>query len=167
MKKILVLSDSHGRSGKVKKMIAENLDLDGIIYLGDGERDLETGLSANGFAKNDTETCERDGHNIFLYQVRGNCDRESIEAVTLIREIAGIKFYITHGFEQGVKFGLEKLSYCAEEADCRVALFGHTHGMHLSELGGVTLFNPGSAANGNYGMIIVDEGNLSFKHCSL
>lgn len=163
MVKILVLSDSHGRSGKVKKMIAENPDLNGIIYLGDGERDLEIALAANGFARSAGEICEREGRSIFLYQVRGNCDRESNQAVTLIREIEGIHFYITHGYEQGVKFGLEKLSYYAEEAGCKVALFGHTHGMHLSELGGVTLFNPGSAANGNYGVIAIEDGKLSFE----
>ena len=85
----------------------------------------------------------------------------------MVRDIDGVSFYITHGFEQGVKFGLEKLSYCAEEAGCKSALFGHTHGMHLSKLGGITLFNPGSAANGNYGVITIDDGTLSFEHRSL
>ncbi len=164
MTKILVLSDSHGRSGKVKQMIAEKGDANGIIYLGDGETDLESALSANGFVRNADETCSGETRDIFLYQVRGNCDRTSSEAVTLIREIAGKQFYITHGFEQGVKFGLEMLAAYAKDAGCSIALFGHTHGQHCSEKNGVTLFNPGSAANGSYGVITIDGDRVQFHH---
>lgn len=167
MTKILVLSDSHGRSGKVKQMIAAHKDADGIIYLGDGEKDLESALAANGFVSGAGETFKSEEREIFLYQVRGNCDRLSTEEVTLIREIAGIQFYITHGFEQRVKFGLEKLAAFAKEAGCSIALFGHTHGVHHSELNGVTLFNPGSAANGSYGVITIDGEAVRFRHCNL
>ena len=149
--KLLVMSDSHGRAGKVKKMIAANADADAIIYLGDGEKDLEAALAVSEFKR-------------LVYQVRGNCDRESKEAVTLIQEFDGVLFYITHGYEQSVKYGLDKLSLFAEEQHCSVALFGHTHGEHYSELGGVKLFNPGSAANGSYGVITVAGGNVKFEH---
>ena len=161
------MSDSHGRSGKVKQMIAAHRDADGIIYLGDGEKDLESALAANGFVKRADETCKGGDHEIFLYQVCGNCDRLSTEEVTLIREIAGIHFYITHGFEQRVKFGLEKLATLAKETGCSIALFGHTHGAHHSEHNGVTLFNPGSAANGSYGVITIDGEDVRFRHGTL
>lgn len=203
--KIVVISDSHGRSGKVKKILADHVDLDGIIYLGDGERDLETALAANGYLKQGDESCVKKGSSgnasakvnssesdeetdrkiaegndcekskenssnstgdrkIFLYQVRGNCDRESREAVTLLRKISGVSFYITHGYEQGVKFGLEKLAAFAKEEGCSVALYGHTHGARLTEIDGVTLFNPGSAANGSYGIIKIENGTAEFAH---
>ena len=149
--KFLVMSDSHGRAGKVKKMIAAHKDADAIIYLGDGERDLEAAIAVSEFKRP-------------VYQVRGNCDRESKEAVTLIQEFEGVRFYITHGYEQGVKYSLDKLSLFAEEKNCSVALFGHTHGEHYSELGGVKLFNPGSAGNGSYGVITVENGNVKFEH---
>ena len=42
--KILILSDSHGRIGKLKNIIISNLS-DVIIYLGDGEKDLEAVLT--------------------------------------------------------------------------------------------------------------------------
>ena len=140
--KLLVFSDSHGRKGKVKKILEAHKNADGIIFLGDGEKDLET-LPL--------------GDESVLYQVRGNCDRESREAVTLIKEIAGVRFYITHGYEQGVKYGLGKLAAFAKKENCRAALFGHTHRVHLSEEDCVFLFNPGSAANGDYGIILIDE----------
>ena len=149
--KLLILSDSHGRSGKVKKIIAENGDADGVIYLGDGEKDLEGKLP----------------ETLPVYQVRGNCDRESKAAVTLVEEIGGVRFYITHGYEQGVKYGLDRLAYAAEEQNCKVALFGHTHGAHYSESAGVELFNPGSAANGSYGVITIEAGKAEFAHCTL
>lgn len=151
MKKFLVLSDSHGRSGKVKKILAAHRDADGIIYLGDGEKDLAAALAAE----------ERKWP---VYQVRGNCDRESSQAVTLLEEIDDVRFYITHGYEQGVKYGLERLAGLAKEEGCAAALFGHTHGAHLSEMNGVTLFNPGSAANGSYGVIQIEKGKADFQH---
>lgn len=155
------MSDSHGRSGKVKKIMAAHQDADCIIYLGDGEKDFAAALA------DDLQQGAGAKNNLTVLQVRGNCDRESSEAVTLIREIGGIHFYITHGYEQGVKYGLEKLAAYAKEEGCSVALFGHTHGMHLSDADGVTLFNPGSAANGNYGVITIQGDGIQFAHMEL
>lgn len=150
--KILVFSDSHGRKGKVKKILESHKDPDAVIFLGDGEADLELLNLSEDTA---------------LYQVRGNCDRVSRAAVTLVEEIAGVRFYITHGYEQGVKYGLGKFAALAKEEGCRAALFGHTHRVHLSEEDGVFLFNPGSAANGDYGMILIDGETLDFVPLSL
>ncbi len=167
------MSDSHGRSGKVKKMIEANKDADGIIYLGDGEKDLESanrtvaGKRKSGELSPADYELARATEPAFLYQVRGNCDRDSKEVVTLIKEIEGVQFYITHGYEQGVKYGLEKLAAFAKEEGCQVALFGHTHGMHYSIIDGVELFNPGSAANGNYGVITIKSGKAKFEHKEL
>lgn len=72
-----------------------------------------------------------------------------------------------HGFEQRVKFGLDRLAALAGEAGCSIALFGHTHGAHCSEMNGVTLFNPGSAANGSYGVITIDGSSVQFHHHTL
>ena len=152
--KILVLSDSHGRGGKLKNIISANADADAIIYLGDGEADLE---KVKGFIAPETA----------IYRVMGNCDRESSQKVVLIRNIGGINFYITHGFEQGVKYGTQKIAALAYNEGCRAALFGHTHRQHLSEFNEVVLFNPGAAANGEYGLIHIDCGRAYYEHRSL
>ena len=136
----------------MKKILEAQKDADGIIFLGDGEKDLAALPPENA-------AC--------LYQVRGNCDRESSEAAVLIKEIAGVRFCITHGNEQGVKYGLAKLAAFAKEKGCNAALFGHTHRAHLSKEDGVFLFNPGSAADGNYGVILKDGENLDFVHLTV
>ena len=159
--KLLVLSDSHGRTGKLKNIIMDNSEADAIIFLGDGEDDFDDATMACGMSK--YATVQR----AVILQVRGNCDRMSMEQVTILHEFAGIKFYITHGFEQGVKYGLEEITTNAYYSECKVALFGHTHRQHLSENDGITLFNPGAVANGEYGLINIADGKTTFEHKSL
>ena len=43
--KILVISDSHGASEYIVEAISRNKDADAIVFLGDGERDLEEALA--------------------------------------------------------------------------------------------------------------------------
>lgn len=154
--KILVMSDSHGRIGRLKDIISDNKDARSIIFLGDGEREFD--LAA-------TEMNLREHAQVV--QVCGNCDRMSQEEVTVVREIEGVKFYITHGYEQNVKYGLEKLYYAACEAGCKVALFGHTHRQHLSEEDDIAFFNPGSVENGEYGIIKIEGKEIAFEHKSI
>ena len=156
--KLLIVSDSHGRVDRLKNIIEENKDANAIIFLGDGERDFEESTAACGLSPYATEP------ETILVQVCGNCDMFSSEPVTIVREFSGIKFYITHGFEQGVKYGLEKLATKASYSEARVALFGHTHLKHLSEKLGVTLFNPGTVAYGEYGIILINNGEMQFEH---
>lgn len=51
---------------------------------------------------------------------------------------------LAHGHSLGVKSGLTRLLYKAEEAGCRAALFGHTHRPYSGQAGGIYLLNPGS-----------------------
>lgn len=159
--KYLVFSDSHGRKNKVKKLLERHSDADGVIFLGDGEQDLSAAL-AESREPGDTEP-----EGITVYRVRGNCDRGSDETVTLVEEIGGKKFYLTHGFEQGVKYGLSKLRAYAKAEGCSIALFGHTHRAHLSEEDGVILFNPGSLANGDYGIILLNGEEFHAVHLKI
>ena len=59
------------------------------------------------------------------------------------------------------KSGLETLAARAKELACDVALYGHTHTPLISEVGGVTLVNPGSlrfdvGAGGSYAYLVVN-----------
>ena len=156
--KILILSDSHGRVGKLKNIIISNLS-DVIIYLGDGEKDLEAVLTDLHI-----DIC---GDDPKVMQVKGNCDRDSFEEVTLIRLINGVRFYITHGYEQGVKYGTDKIAERAALENCRVVLFGHTHRPLKEKKNGLLLFNPGSVANGEYGIITVSDDRIAAVNKSL
>ena len=149
--KILILSDSHGRVGKLKSIILSNI-ADVIIYLGDGEKDLEAVLTDLHI-----DIC---GEDPKILQVKGNCDRDSYEEVTLIRPIQGVRFYITHGYEQGVKYGTDKIAEKAALENCRIVLFGHTHRPLKEKKNGMLLFNPGSVANGEYGVITISDDRI-------
>ncbi|MBO4834686.1 MAG: YfcE family phosphodiesterase [Lachnospiraceae bacterium] len=156
--KILVLSDSHGRVGKLKKIITEN-KADIILFLGDGEFDFEGVLAE----------LEIDpfGDDPQIFQVRGNCDHASTEAVSVILTVDGLRFYVTHGFDQGVKYGLDKITERAALENCQAALFGHTHRVCKGKKNNILLFNPGSVANGDYGVLIVDNGKVTAKNATL
>jgi len=155
--KLLVLSDSHGRSGRLSDIIGMHRDAAYIIFLGDGERDLDVALAENGIDPYDTH-----GRTTVL-QVCGNCDVFSQEPVTITEEIEDHRIMITHGFRENVKYGLSILASDAAARNCDIALFGHTHRQHLSESGGVTLFNPGSVRSGEYGIVIFEDGESRFE----
>ncbi len=155
--KILVVSDSHGNSDRLSDIIREHRETDYIVFLGDGERDLEVALAENNIDPYD-RSCP-----IKVLQVCGNCDYFSNEPVNIIEEIEGHRFLITHGFRENVKYGLSLLARDAYERKCDIALFGHTHRPHYSEESGVILFNPGSVRSRSYGIINIADGECSFE----
>lgn len=158
--KILVISDSHGHVNTVFDIIYENADADVIIHLGDGVGDADE-------AAREVAGC-RSLNVKRIIKVRGNCDMFSDEAVTLYENIGGKRFYITHGFRQGVKSAAGIDGMCAEAAKAGLdaALFGHTHKPYFEENCGIYAFNPGAAQRGLYGVIIIDDktGNMTFEH---
>ncbi|WP_022820094.1 YfcE family phosphodiesterase [Fusobacterium russii] len=149
MKKILVLSDSHGQFEKILK-IYEKEKPDILIYVGDGIGDIEE-LS-------------------YIYQgefyiVNGNCDFfEKNYGVSKIIEIENFRFLITHGHVYRVKSGLEKLKEEAKKLEVQVAVFGHTHKELLEKFDDFYLFNPGASQDGKYGLIFIENSNINFYH---
>lgn len=129
---IAVVSDTHREEyimDKVKKMISH---ADVLIHLGDNIDDLDY---------------IKQGFEGPTYGVKGNCDYSGRGFEDeLVIELDGVKFLITHGHNYSVKYGLTNLSYRAEEVNADVALFGHTHTACIEDIGGITLFNPGSAS---------------------
>ena len=154
--RILVISDSHGAEEKFIKAIDANPSAEAIVFLGDGERDLEYAMAHFGIFPYGDKIKD-------VYQVRGNCDFYSRSSDSVIAEIKDTRLFITHGYDQKVKHGLERLAFEAAKKDCVIALFGHTHTRHLSSIGGVTLFNPGSLRSGSYGIIKIKKDKIDFK----
>lgn len=149
--KILVMSDSHGKYEYVYSIVAENMDADVIIHLGDGPNDL---------VNTQLPTAE-------IFKVRGNCDFNFTLSTQLIEALGGYKFSITHGHEFGVKQGLEAYLSNAKLNNCDVALYGHTHIPFYEERDGVHIFNPGAVRNGSYGIINISEAGMEFMHCEM
>ncbi len=143
MRKILVLSDSHGRFEKFLKAY-EIEEPDIVVFCGDGARDIEDFL----YLYDDIEH----------YEVRGNCDFFSSLKDDCVFFIEDYKFFLTHGHFYNVKRSLENIKKILKETDINVILYGHTHRQHKEIVGeNKIIFNPGSIKDGDYGVIIIDE----------
>ena len=131
---IAVFSDTHGNTARMARA-AEALRPDALVHLGDYERDA----AALRRALPDTP----------LYQVCGNCDVAPTSPDRLIADFGAVRALLVHGHQYGVDRGrLDSLIYAAQEAQCRLVLFGHTHERENLEIGGVRAVNPGSAGMG-------------------
>ena len=149
--KIVIISDSHGNSEILEKIFSAEKGIDAVIHLGDGAKDL-MGLHAHtGY--------------IPVCSIKGNNDFYCNDAVPkLITYFDNVKLYACHGHLLDVKFSLTKLYYTALEQECSLALFGHTHIPHKEEHEGVTLFNPGCAYKGYYGILTTRGSSFEIVH---
>jgi putative phosphoesterase len=158
--KCLVLSDSHGDSYSIGRILNMHPDAEVLFFLGDGLSDLEH------FIRN---------KKIAFLAVRGNCDRDFVLGDILVKKtdsinIEGRRIVFTHGDLYGVKYGLDGAIRLAEECFADVVLFGHTHEplekyIPLDE-GGIYLFNPGSVSGykPSYGIMNITEKGILFSH---
>ena len=142
MKTILIISDSHGHREQIE-WLKMNIKYDYLFFLGDGIRDLEN-------YQEDDKICA----------VSGNCDLFSSEAEQKIVIVENVKFLITHGHQYKVKWGIGALVNEGRRTNSKVVCYGHTHLKYCENVDGVLYLNPGALANGNYGIIEVDNGNI-------
>ena len=152
MTKLLVLSDSHGGRDAIERILkAESKNIDALIFLGDGLRDLELALTKYP--------------RLRAYSVAGNCDYGALEPTDGLAAFDGVVIFYTHGHMYGVKYDLDTLADAAAARGADVALFGHTHRRELVRGVGTaaTVFNPGSLRDGgSYGVITIENGECSF-----
>ncbi len=144
--KILVFSDSHSDTRKMKEAIDMHAaNCQAVIFLGDGLKDIAYLMDKYP--------------NIPLFAVKGNCDffaKDAEEERLLCFE--NFKMLITHGHLYGVKGGYGNLIYRARELDVDAVFFGHTHvpldNIVEIEDKRVHLFNPGSIGHeGSFGVV--------------
>ena len=127
--RIVVMSDSHGRADRVKKVIEEQPEAELFIFLGDGTRDFHTAM--HGVPKEDWCVC-------------GICDFGSNDDYNLVSYVRDIKFYCTHGHQWNVKYNPTELIEQAKQKEVRVLLYGHTHQAFCEYQDGLYIMNPGS-----------------------
>ena len=165
--RFLIFSDSHGHPECINEALARAGHFDGVIFLGDGLRDLPY--------------CDIPPEK--LYSVKGNCDlfyfgeEGSPEQRLLILE--NKRIFITHGHRYGVKSSLDSLIYAATERDADIVLFGHTHEMlerrltpdkYPSLSKPLYVFNPGaiSGYKSSFGCLdITLRGEIMLSHGEL
>ena len=127
--KILVVSDSHGFEGNLRKVIERVEPIDMLIHLGD----FESGEDRIKKMVN----CE-------VHMVPGNNDYAPHLDRDKVVNIAGHRIFLTHGHKYGVYYGLYGLYDKAKENNCDVVLYGHTHIPKINYMDDITFVNPGS-----------------------
>lgn len=147
--RIIVLSDWHGDVFSLSCALEAHPTATVAVFLGDGSRDLEAVASL----------CE----NKRLIAVRGNCDFACDLPYNQTVELAGKRIYCTHGHLENVKMGNYKLRKVASWKKADLALYGHTHKAYVGYKNGLYLFNPGSAAEGSYGIVDITRAGIVCK----
>lgn len=146
MKKILVISDSHGDYYKMQDIINERYDVDYRFHLGD--------YAIPDYLMSD-----------FL-AVKGNQDVHSSFPSFKDVEIEGFKIHLEHGNNYRLAFELENY---LKEIGCDIFLFGHTHQKMVRKINNTILLNPGSLTRprdgdkGSY-LIITLEKDKEIKY---
>ena len=146
MMRIAVFADSHGHGGRVRRALKQIEPVHHVFHAGDGPGDVPPGIPCT--------------------VVRGNCDfRRELpleEEITL----GGKKFFLAHGHQYGVKYGLERIYFRGLEAGADCVIFGHTHQPGIWPMGEITLLNPGSIGNPpclkqpSFLLLTIDDGRV-------
>jgi putative phosphoesterase len=151
MKKLIVISDSHGNAKEVSALLPLVVENDYLIHLGDGVGDIRE---------------LRDAYPDKVYFCAGNCDFYAQYPAEGILEADGARIFYCHGHKYGVKQELLTLALTAKERGCDIALYGHTHEAKITELEGVTLINPGTlryavGKGGSYCYLVIHKGKAT------
>lgn len=150
--KILVLSDSHAALSFMRMSI-DTVKPDAIVHLGD-------------YFEDGTAMAEEYSY-IRFYQVPGNCDRFRClpwQAEAISCQIDGVKMYMTHGHNHGVKSGTGRLLADARKSGAQIVLYGHTHCPECrQEEDGLWILNPGTCGTygGSVGLIVTENNKIS------
>ncbi len=133
----------------MQKVIEQQESAENIIFCGDGQDDIE--LIMKKYPKKK------------FYCVSGNCDFYSKFEKNLYFELAGRKFFITHGDMYYVKSGYDKIVKAAKGKELDIVVFGHTHKEDKFYINGTHFLNPGSCwgHNSTFATIDIDENNGS------
>lgn len=139
MIKILVVSDTHGRTTNLDKVLSQEKPIDYLFHLGD--------------VGNDVDYIERAAECPCCF-VAGNNDYFSSLPKERVVKLAGKVIYMAHGHNQYVNFHKRLLIKAAKDVGATIAMYGHTHvPLILTEedyqediklYPGIDLVNPGS-----------------------
>ena len=150
----IVVSDSHGGRLELRYMLEELWPsvgpVDAYVHCGDGANDL---ISLTSLILQRDPKCR-------LFCVSGNCDFARSLQETLEFELGGVKVFLCHGHQYGVKNGLAWLDSTTRNRGCSVALYGHTHEPHM-EMRQSLLLNPGSVMQGRSLILEAENGKMT------
>jgi uncharacterized protein len=125
MKKILVVSDSHGSNKLLASIRQIHSNVDYAFCLGDTYLDIDD-PQLNGYIS-----------------VQGNNDFNDMPFVEIC-SFEDARIYLTHGHLQYVGYDQHALPIEAIKNDCNIALYGHTHSLAFDTIDGIPCICPGS-----------------------
>lgn len=129
--RIGVVSDTHGNAAAVKRALMALPDAEAWIHLGDYASD-SAALAQSG---------------VPVYAVQGNCDRYAGAGAAKTEQIVafeGVRVLAMHGHRYYVERDSNALCYRAQELNCQIVLYGHTHISEIEAWGSLLIVNPGS-----------------------
>ena len=127
--KILIVSDTHGKTEYLESVLEKEKPLDRLIHLGDIEGDEDY---IPVIAECPVEIVA--GNNDFFSDLPGEC----------VIQIGRYKALLTHGHYYYVNAGIRHIKGEAIDRKVDIAMYGHTHRPMLTQEDGVTVLNPGS-----------------------
>ncbi|HIX76590.1 MAG TPA: metallophosphoesterase [Candidatus Fusicatenibacter merdavium] len=127
--KILVVSDTHGHTKNLEKVLKKVGEIDVLIHCGD----LEGG-----------EDYIRALVDVPCYMVAGNNDWFSDLQREIEITVDDYRIWITHGNNYGASLGPAHLLEEASSRNVDVVMYGHTHKPLIEYKDNITIVNPGS-----------------------
>ncbi len=153
--KILVLSDSHAGLSFMRLAISR-VKPDAVIHLGDFYEDAQA--------------MQEENPQVVFHMVPGNCDRYRLMRPApeqLCYDVCGVRIFMTHGHNHGVKLTLGKLLGDARSMGAKAALFGHTHCAYCAKNEGVWVLNPGSCGSFGGSVGLMEVENKEILNCRI
>ena len=152
MKRIGIISDTHGYLDTI------DLVLDATV-----DRDIDMWLHAGDYG--DDARYMQTRTNVPVYAVRGNNDRvQPLEPKEQLIPLEDTYIYMTHGHEVSYCKRAQELIHIGNAMGARLIVCGHSH-VHDEKLLGDTLFvNPGSIAlprdgsGGTFAIVTYEDG---------
>ncbi|MDP4153212.1 MAG: YfcE family phosphodiesterase [Bacillota bacterium] len=130
--KVIVFSDSHGRTDEMCRVLEREREAAMFIHLGDCTRDAQ-------FVSSMFPTLP-------ARIVSGNNDYNSTDPQEIVFDLCGKKIMLAHGHQYGVKLSCNKIAAKAKSLRVDLVLFGHTHMAYYNYADGIQLLNPGSVS---------------------
>lgn len=126
--KLLLVSDTHGRDGALKELLAVEKP-DFLCHMGDLEGSAD---EIRAFAQ-----CP-------VAMVSGNNDFWTDLNPEVMFELEGFRIFMTHGHDYYVSLTLDRIKSAGYKKGADIVLFGHTHRPMLDTSEDIIVANPGS-----------------------
>lgn len=157
MKKILIVSDTHGRLDNLQRVLELQGHIDYLFHLGDSEGQQQ-------------QIAEMAGCPVEI--VKGNCDFGQDLPYDKMVHVGSHSVFLTHGHRYQVFYGPETLMEAAKSRGAQVAVYGHTHVPLIRHGQGITVLNPGSLTSPRqsgfaYTYILMELDNSDEIHYTL